>query len=411
MGGSGSGRAVGARAVTPADLDAYVADFEKASRHVARAVGLEVGDPPPDLIKKDAQFFKRVAKLEDVFAARTYRDGVERNRALTEVRQPVLDQLLHNPVYGSFVVANAGWLWRAFIQLSFDPKRHRSATDIRAAWQTFCSELWLLKGLQEDGRVFKVAPKLAHAFALADVPLPASELRTPFPFMLVVLPPDLFYIRSASGKVGVTEIVANQSAVQEVEGERFVALNLLLYGFSTNHVSLYYHVPLGATPTLQEDVQRYFRIAVGYNDEGVRVEASYDDPNYRLVNAVINTILYVTSFPNAITASNKSELDRFRQQRQKHKRGTRKKRRAAEKLKAAQRQTIYIVGRSFELEDQRVKEAVETGQRIRTRHVVRGHWKRQRHGPGRTSTKLIFIQPYWRGPNGAEAEPKTYMVR
>ena len=33
--------------------------------------------------------------------------------------------------------------------------------------------------------------------------------------------------------------------------------------------------------------------------------------------------------------------------------------------------------------------------------LVRGHWKRQPHGPGGTERKTIFIEPYWRGPEEA----------
>jgi hypothetical protein len=30
--------------------------------------------------------------------------------------------------------------------------------------------------------------------------------------------------------------------------------------------------------------------------------------------------------------------------------------------------------------------------------LVRGHWKRQAHGPGYEQRKFIFVEPYWRGP-------------
>jgi hypothetical protein len=33
--------------------------------------------------------------------------------------------------------------------------------------------------------------------------------------------------------------------------------------------------------------------------------------------------------------------------------------------------------------------------------LVRGHWKHQPYGPGLTARKLIHIEPYWRGPDGA----------
>lgn len=32
------------------------------------------------------------------------------------------------------------------------------------------------------------------------------------------------------------------------------------------------------------------------------------------------------------------------------------------------------------------------------RFIVRGHWKQQAFGPGRVDRKLIFVEPYWKGP-------------
>ena len=33
--------------------------------------------------------------------------------------------------------------------------------------------------------------------------------------------------------------------------------------------------------------------------------------------------------------------------------------------------------------------------------LVRGHWKRQAHGPAMAQRKMIHIEPYWRGPEDA----------
>jgi len=34
-------------------------------------------------------------------------------------------------------------------------------------------------------------------------------------------------------------------------------------------------------------------------------------------------------------------------------------------------------------------------------HIVRGHYKRQAIGEGRSNRKVIWVEPYWRGPEGA----------
>lgn len=38
-----------------------------------------------------------------------------------------------------------------------------------------------------------------------------------------------------------------------------------------------------------------------------------------------------------------------------------------------------------------------SGGTLSLQHVVRGHWKRQPHGAGRTARKWIHVEPYWRG--------------
>lgn len=49
--------------------------------------------------------------------------------------------------------------------------------------------------------------------------------------------------------------------------------------------------------------------------------------------------------------------------------------------------------------------------RITGRKKVRGHWKSQPHGPGRSLRKIVHIQPYWRGDDAAEVVDRTYRVR
>lgn len=46
---------------------------------------------------------------------------------------------------------------------------------------------------------------------------------------------------------------------------------------------------------------------------------------------------------------------------------------------------------------------------LTTRHVVRGHWTRQRHGHGGTERKIIWISPYVRGPEWAPLVSKDHV--
>lgn len=45
------------------------------------------------------------------------------------------------------------------------------------------------------------------------------------------------------------------------------------------------------------------------------------------------------------------------------------------------------------------------------RFVVRGHWRQQAHGPGRTRRRLTWIKPFWKGPqDAAQAARRVYAV-
>lgn len=45
------------------------------------------------------------------------------------------------------------------------------------------------------------------------------------------------------------------------------------------------------------------------------------------------------------------------------------------------------------------------------RLMVRGHWRNQPYGPQSTLRKLIFVEPYWRGPELADEINKPYEVK
>lgn len=49
--------------------------------------------------------------------------------------------------------------------------------------------------------------------------------------------------------------------------------------------------------------------------------------------------------------------------------------------------------------------------KVKIRHIVRGHWKQQFYGEGRMLRKPIFVEPYYRGPEGAAAFAHMYQPR
>ena len=43
--------------------------------------------------------------------------------------------------------------------------------------------------------------------------------------------------------------------------------------------------------------------------------------------------------------------------------------------------------------------------------IVRGHWRRQAHGPGHSQRKIIWIQPFWKGPEDALIVARAHAVK
>ncbi|ARD42470.1 hypothetical protein [Actinomyces gaoshouyii] len=53
--------------------------------------------------------------------------------------------------------------------------------------------------------------------------------------------------------------------------------------------------------------------------------------------------------------------------------------------------------------------ATPSGRRLTTRHVVRGHWTHQPHGPGHQHRRLQWIDDYLRGPADAPITTRTHV--
>lgn len=81
--------------------------------------------------------------------------------------------------------------------------------------------------------------------------------------------------------------------------------------------------------------------------------------------------------------------------------------------------TTFTVGQEIKL-SREVREAAQAlmqrgtraeGWTLKSRHVVRGHWKHQPLGPDRIDRKRIWVQPYWRGEDLTTAVARHYTVQ
>lgn len=169
-----------------------------------------------------------------------------------------------------------------------------------------------------------------------------------------------------------------------------------------------------ALRTDHADIQRCTGIAcdtVGKRIRGAEVEEVTDAPFYTdglsFFRLVLNTILYLSSDSPELTDVPRPRVD-------------------ARTMNHAQRRAIAqqscldyaSVGDSISpIYVSRQRSALEGPAtpsealyRLTYRLLVRGHWKQQAHGPRRASRKLIWVEPYLRGPDVAEVLNKPYVV-
>jgi hypothetical protein len=75
----------------------------------------------------------------------------------------------------------------------------------------------------------------------------------------------------------------------------------------------------------------------------------------------------------------------------------------------------WVVGRQVKISKEILaagrSESSGTSWKLEGRHVVRGHFRQQACGPNHSERKTIWIAPFMKGPEGAEAWSHVYEVK
>jgi hypothetical protein len=73
----------------------------------------------------------------------------------------------------------------------------------------------------------------------------------------------------------------------------------------------------------------------------------------------------------------------------------------------------YTIRRDVKVDIRDAVRAYARGERSTTPNVkvlVRGHWRRQRHGADLAGTKVIHVEPYWRGPEDVPIAIRKHVI-
>lgn len=143
----------------------------------------------------------------------------------------------------------------------------------------------------------------------------------------------------------------------------------------------------------------------------------YKKPWEALFRYVVNVVLYAT-MPDA---ENEFEYydpkyKRSLQKLKKHKKGSKKHTKAKEALGRASKAGYEYLGGSIRVDrsldrDSSGRLAGDGSRTLSVRSLVSGHWRDQPYGPGMAYRKRIWIEPFWRGPEGAPITQKFHSLK
>jgi len=244
---------------------------------------------------------------------------------------------------------------------------------------------WLLAWARDGHNVFDLSPDFVAAMLLTDpAEIDLPTLKLPFRGLLLMIP-DRF-ATGAEGtsytKIHVVETddsrIFDGPEAPPNTGEKRPAI--AIYATDGAHVL--------STVTLRSDLS--WAALEELPDE---VDFVADREAQKTIQRIaFGALAYVTAVDRAIT-------ERFPEQGKKRKPG-------------AAAIAHWTIGREVKIDPELVRTARagarEIAFRIKSRFVVRGHYRNQAHGPGRSLRTSKWIMPHWKGPQEGARLVHTY---
>lgn len=182
-------------------------------------------------------------------------------------------------------------------------------------------------------------------------------------------------------------------------GEARGFLQSELGGFAHDDALSYFRVPLPETFTVDEAVEATTQYM---KDVGDRTDwVNMEDEWHRIFRWAMNAMLYATwTEPGEAWMANKDARQLWNRI-QKTDKKSKKRSNLSRKFQKLDPQKRILLGKNVVVDrgiTKSLSESREQGSSMVVRTRVSGHWRRQAHGTGRKLRKLIWIEPFWKGP-------------
>ena len=135
-----------------------------------------------------------------------------------------------------------------------------------------------------------------------------------------------------------------------------------------------------------------------------------------LFSYIVNVVLYAT-MPDCESEFQYYDprYEKTLKKLRKHSKGSQKHQKAKAKLGKIDRAGYDYLGGSIRVDRsvdrESSRESQETGRKLTVRSLVSGHWRDQPCGVGLKDRKRIWIEPFWRGPEGVPITQRTHSLK
>jgi hypothetical protein len=251
---------------------------------------------------------------------------------------------------------------------------------------------------QNGFSLFDVSPDLAAALLLTDPPpTPETGLKLPFSCFCIRLPEGTIPIFLGDKQVWAEQLWAHQFwGIHKVEGRKeYIRVSAVWQGLQ------FWRDRWVGNLDLDSDESVYNRVMQG--DPPILPE---DEISANVMMRFFKSFISWLHATNALEKT-KPEIPRLKKKASKE---------ARMKLESGFFPRVWLIGREVKLRPELKRMARETalggskrhevaGWKVRTRHIVRGHFK------PRLEARLghpVWVEPYWRGPEGEAAWAHIY---
>lgn len=298
-------------------------------------------------------------------------------------------------------------------------------------------------------RVYDVSPGLAEKLKYTELRgLTSEDMRLPFPSIYIAVPPeaefkiynDLDHQWHALEGVYITEdnfglvepepphsVYANPDLSIECsdgialhDRKRSRSLSIMFVGAAgkdaqgntlpNDDALFFFRLYLGEMQTVEQALQTTHRRNRSYKNNTLLdlMDRAWED----IFKWCLNVIMYATCVSPGEAVLSK-EARKIWQRIERTQEGSRKRKHLEQKLASLEPRRV-VLGRHITVDRTRPEAQGEggvPGHKITVRTRVAGHWRRVRCGPKWESTRMVFVEPFWRGPELGEEVASKHVLK